>query len=222
MSSLERRVLQHPASGVEAHHFGEDVEKFLPRKVAADQNGVFTFEGLPVTGDYRLEAESPGFQQSYVITMIDTAQQRAEFKGKPYSYLAKQSFVSIMLQIAPGAESVVVKAKAPQGIPTKSENAAPKRIRLGGQVEAAKQIDAPPPEYPEEARAKGIEGAVVLEAVISMEGSPLNLYVLSSPDLALSEAAMKAVRRWRYKPTLLNGEPVEVVTNITVQFELER
>ncbi|MGA8220036.1 MAG: carboxypeptidase-like regulatory domain-containing protein, partial [Candidatus Acidiferrales bacterium] len=71
------------------------MEKFLPRKVAADQNGVFTFEGLPVTGDYRLEAESPGFQQSYVITMIDTAQQRAEFKGKPYSYLAKQSFVSI-------------------------------------------------------------------------------------------------------------------------------
>jgi protein TonB len=62
---------------------------------------------------------------------------------------------------------------------------------------------------------------VLLEAVISMEGTPLNWKVLSSPDPDLSEAAINAVREWRYQPTLLNGEPIEIVTTIAVRFRLE-
>ena len=65
-----------------------------------------------------------------------------------------------------------------------------------------------------------IQGAVVLEAVISKQGTIVNLKVISGhPWLIL--AALDAVRHWKYKPTLLNDEPVEVVTNITVNFSLD-
>jgi protein TonB len=77
------------------------------------------------------------------------------------------------------------------------------------------------PEYPEAARAKGIEGVVLLQAVISTDGEPLSLKVISSPDPSLSKAAEDAVHQWRYEPTLLNGVPIEVVTNVAVRFHLE-
>ena len=63
---------------------------------------------------------------------------------------------------------------------------------------------------------------MLLEGVISIEGEPLSLKVLASPDPDLSQAALDAVKQWRYQPTLLNGQPVEVVTTIAVQFVLER
>ncbi len=63
-------------------------------------------------------------------------------------------------------------------------------------------------------------GTVVLLAVISREGKPLSLKTVASPNRLLSDAAKQAVKQWRYTPTLLNGEPVEVVTTITVNFRL--
>ena len=92
---------------------------------------------------------------------------------------------------------------------------------MGGQVEAAKLIFQPKPEYPENLREKGIQGRVLLEGVISKEGEPLSLKVLKSPDPDLAKAALDAVKQWRYQPTLLNGEPVEVVTTIEIEFDLE-
>ena len=69
----------------------------------------------------------------------------------------------------------------------------------------------------------GIEGAVLLRAVISVDGSLLNLEVANTDvNAGLAKAALDAVKQWRYQPTLLNGQPVEVVTTITVDFRLER
>jgi protein TonB len=95
----------------------------------------------------------------------------------------------------------------------------PKRIRVGGQVEAARLIFQPKPEYPPLARMARISGAVKLEAIISKDGTIQDLKVLSGHPL-LVKAALEAVERWRYQPTLLNGEPVEVVTEIDVNFTL--
>jgi TonB family protein len=116
---------------------------------------------------------------------------------------------------------MLVTAKAPPEVLEKRHAAAPKRIRVGGQVEETKVLTKVPPKYPESARAKGIEGTVLLEAVISTEGVPLSVRVLDSPDPELSDAALTAVRQWRYQPTLLNGQPIEVVTTITISFHLE-
>jgi len=62
---------------------------------------------------------------------------------------------------------------------------------------------------------------VLIEAVISIKGEPMGLKVLSSPSDDLSKAAADAVSRWRYRSTLLNGDPVEVLTTIAVAFRLE-
>ncbi|HUO25212.1 MAG TPA: energy transducer TonB [Candidatus Aquilonibacter sp.] len=77
------------------------------------------------------------------------------------------------------------------------------------------------PLYPPIARNAGIEGKVVLEAVINREGTIENLHVIAGHPL-LVRAALEAVSQWRYRPYLLNNEPVEVQTEITVNFVLNR
>jgi protein TonB len=96
---------------------------------------------------------------------------------------------------------------------------APKRIRVGGQVQTAKLINKVQPIYPPLAKQARIQGTVRLQAIIAKDGSIVELQVLSGHPL-LVQAALDAVRQWRYHPTLLNGEPVEVVTTIDVVFTL--
>lgn len=96
---------------------------------------------------------------------------------------------------------------------------APKRIRVGGQVQTAKLINKVQPIYPPLAKQARIQGTVRLQAIIAKDGGIVELQVLSGHPL-LVQAALDAVRQWRYHPTLLNGEPVEVVTTIDVVFTL--
>jgi TonB family protein len=77
------------------------------------------------------------------------------------------------------------------------------------------------PQYPEQARAEGVQGTVLLRTVISVSGQPVSLTALNNlVDGRLVAAATEAVSQWRYQPTLLNGQPVEVATIITVGFQL--
>ncbi len=108
-------------------------------------------------------------------------------------------------------------AAAPPPPPPKPTT--PKRIRVGGQVEQAKLIFQPKPEYPPLAKMARIQGTVRLEAIISKDGTIQDLRMISGHPL-LVKSALEAVQRWRYQPTLLNGEPVEVVTEIDVNFTL--
>ena len=103
--------------------------------------------------------------------------------------------------------------------PPPPKAATPKRIRVGGQVESAKLIFKPQPEYPPLAKMARIQGTVRLEAIISKDGTIQDLKVIQGHPL-LVKAALEAVQRWRYQPTLLNGEPVEVVTEIDVNYTL--
>jgi len=97
---------------------------------------------------------------------------------------------------------------------------APKRIRVGGQVESAKLIFQPKPEYPPLAKMARIQGTVRLDAIISKDGTIQDLKVISGHPL-LVKAALEAVQRWRYQPTMLNGDAVEVATEIDVNFTLQ-
>ena len=75
--------------------------------------------------------------------------------------------------------------------------------------------------YPPDCKAEGIEGTVALRAAIGRDGSVLNLERINElVDARLVQAAMDAVKQWRYQPTLLNGQPVEVLTDIEVNFKL--
>lgn len=94
-------------------------------------------------------------------------------------------------------------------------------VRIGGQVQAAKIVNRVQPVYPPLARQTRISGTVRLHAIISKDGSIQQLEVMSGHPL-LQQAALDAVRQWRYQPTLLNGEPVEVDTTIDVIFSLNQ
>ena len=93
------------------------------------------------------------------------------------------------------------------------------RLKVGGIVQAAKLLHQVMPVYPPLARQARISGTVRLEAVIGRSGDIQSLQVTSGHPL-LAPAALDAVRQWTYQPTLLNGEPVEVLTQIEVNFKL--
>ena len=78
-------------------------------------------------------------------------------------------------------------------------------------------IEKTTPSYPAIAKAAHVSGAVVLHAIIGKNGAIQNLTVISGPEM-LRASAVEAVQHWRYKPYLLNGEPTEVDTTVTVNF----
>jgi protein TonB len=95
----------------------------------------------------------------------------------------------------------------------------PTRVRVSQGVTAKSIIKKVPPEYPKEARKKHVQGTVVLHGVISHEGDVMEISVVSG-DPMLTQAAIEAVKQWKYKPYLLNGHPVEVETQFQLNFTL--
>ena len=91
--------------------------------------------------------------------------------------------------------------------------------RISGGVIAGNILVKTQPVYPPIAKAAHVGGTVVLHAIISKDGTIQSLQAVSGPDM-LKGAALDAVRQWRYKPYLLNGDPTEVDTTITVNFNL--
>jgi TonB family protein len=95
----------------------------------------------------------------------------------------------------------------------------PERIRVSGNVQAASLITKVTPRYPQEAKQQRIQGMVLFNVIIGKDGHIKNIDLASGPP-ALVAAAQDAVRQWVYKPMMLNGDPVEVVTQIYVNFSL--
>jgi protein TonB len=103
-----------------------------------------------------------------------------------------------------------------------AQDAVQSRTETGGRplppnVTPPKLIHSEVPRYPKDAKKAGISGTVVLKAMITKDGSVNNLVYVSGPQ-GLTDAALKAVKKWKYQPMMINGKPVEVDTNISVEF----
>lgn len=172
----------------------------------SDREGNFSFKALPA-GEYELKVMKRGFEP-FRLPQVTLESGR-------------DSSQSITLQPGTIIEEVeVVPNGTAKPLPS-SATGKPSRIRVGGDIEAPHLITKVQPVYPESARSAGVSGTVILHAIISKDGKPLSLRVMNSqvdPDLARS--AVEAVSHWRYTPTLLNGEPIEVDTTIMVNFSL--
>jgi periplasmic protein TonB len=107
----------------------------------------------------------------------------------------------------------------PSAPPPPPKPTTPQRIRVGGNVEAASLVQKVTPVYPPIAKTAHVSGTVVLHAIIAKNGMIQQLQFVSGPPL-LMQSAMAAVKQWRYRPTMLNGQPVEVDTTIDVVFSL--
>jgi TonB family protein len=175
-------------------------------EATADSAGEYRFPNL-ASGRYEIQIASRGFALLKIPTTVVSG---------------ASSRVDGHLAIGSATESLQVHASRTVAPPAPQTAAAPRRIPVGGNVQAMKLVRQPRPEYPPELRAAGVEGTVVLQAVISKEGSPLELRVLSATDARLNQAALNAVTKWRYTPTLLNGQPVETQTTINIEFHLDQ
>ncbi len=103
--------------------------------------------------------------------------------------------------------------------PVSAPPAAPQQVRVESTLQAANLIKKVVPVYPLLAKSAGVQGAVRFTALIGKDGKIQNLKVISGPA-PLLDAASDAVKRWVYRPTLLNGQPVEVITEIIVNFTI--
>jgi TonB family protein len=171
-----------------------------------DSVGHFEFPRVPA-GSYVLTASIPGFRPL-----------RNEFDLQN----ARDWDRAVTLQVGDVQETVTVResrmAATAQTSP-RPQFAQP--VRVGGNIRAPRKELNVPPTYPVAMRAAGREGVVPIEAIIGRDGTVSSVRVLSAqvhPDFAI--AAVDAVRQWRFRPTLLNGAPVEVVMTVSVKFNL--
>lgn len=108
------------------------------------------------------------------------------------------------------------------GIPEGPPPAEPEGpIRVGGDVAPPVKIRAPSPQYTEIARKARIQGVVIVEAIIDKQGNVTNVKILKPLPMGLDRAAADAVSQWKFKPATLNGKPVAVIYNLTVNFRLQ-
>lgn len=171
----------------------------------ANNAGEYVFPAIPA-GRYALEFRAPGFAVAKVQAEVSDG---------------KAARVDGMLEIGQIAEAMTVRAGTSAPKPANPiSNGAPRPIRVGGNVQASRLITQVRPVYPEDLQQTGVEGTVMMRAVISKAGTVLNPVVVNTGvNPGLAKAALEAVRQWTYQPTLLNGQPVEVLTTIDIHFQ---
>jgi TonB family protein len=144
--------------------------------------------------------------------------ERADFADTPEQYRSEIETADQWVQKALAAKKMEAQAGAIATAPPTPQGT-PQRIRVGGNVQAANLVHKVNPVYPPQAKEAGIQGTVRFTVIIGFDGHMQHLQLVSGHPL-LVEAAREAVSQWRYKPTLLNGSPVEVVTQVDVNFTL--
>jgi TonB family protein len=157
-------------------------------------DGKFTFESLGA-GSYILRVEKPGFAPLYRVFNVN-----------------EDSDVQRGLVLNAAAPSAANEAAAQSSKP----------IRVRGTVEEDNLTRKVQPVYPTAAKAAHVQGTVEMDVTISKEGVPEDIRVVSSPNDDLTQSALEAVRQWRYRPTLLNGRPVPIVTDVIVNYTLSQ
>jgi protein TonB len=120
--------------------------------------------------------------------------------------------------VPPPAPPTLVAAPPPPPPLPPARSKEPTRISAG--VQAGNALFHPSPAYPALAKIARVEGAVIMQALITEDGSIKDLKIVSLSNPLLGTGVIETVKTWKYKPTLLSGEPVEVITTITINFSL--
>lgn len=165
------------------------------QEATTSPDGKFSFESLSA-GSYILHIQKPGFASLYRLFNVqnDSQVQRGLTLGTP----------------------------ATSAKPDSSSSNEPPLVRIGGQLEEANLITKVQPVYPAAAKSAHVQGTVELDVAISKDGVPEDIKVISSPSDDLTQSALESVRQWRYRPTLLNGQPVAIVTDVLIHYTLSQ
>jgi TonB family protein len=183
----------HDADGVAVPHAAitlTNADSSAQLTTSTDANGQFSLKGS-AAGDYILHITKAGYGSVY-----------REFR------LNAQSEISSEFIMAAEGSPALDNATGSKGLP------------VGGAVAQNNLVHKVNPAYPITAKQNRVQGTVQIRASISKDGVPEELRIVSSPSDDLSASALQAVRQWRYRPTLLNGNPVEISTTIVVNYTL--
>jgi TonB family protein len=162
----------------------------------SDASGNFTFKSLPA-GEYEMKVVKPGF---------------AVYRASGLEPSGESSQNITLEAVAAGEDGNAMPALEPGAKPP---------LPLDNGVESAKILTKVTPSYPAAAKEARVQGAVTLDAIIGVDGKPRALRVRNAEiDPELARAAVESVSQWRYRPTLLNDEPIEIATTVVVNFTL--
>lgn len=172
----------------------------------SDMVGNFTFNNVPA-GKYTVEVYAPGFAVFHQdVTLFSGGKASAPVRLQVGHVIDKVSVV------APGSAQPTLSPATSASGP----------IRVGGNVQPTTLLFKADAVYPAALQAAGIEGTVLIEAVISKDGLPISLKPRNTAvDPAFISAAMDSARQWRWSPTMLNGEPIEALTTLQFDFKLQ-
>lgn len=176
------------------------------QSTTANATGGYAFTNL-APGYYTVEVRTPGFAPFRLDNQAVVAGGKLEADAH--------------LIVGHLTERLTVAAQGTPKIQAAPKVSAAGPVRVGGNVQAARITRQVSPDYPEDLRTQGIEGTVVLSAIVSKEGVPIDLKILQNGGNAeFATAAIDAVRQWSYQPTLLNGMPIDALTTIQIDFKL--
>ncbi len=179
-----------------------------------DVESVQSISGLPVLSASAIEAVKQWKYEPYIMAGVPVA-------------VETQVTVSFTLNDKPkgvAGDHPGDSLTAPEGIFDGADSSgstapAPKRIRVSAGVESKMSVKKVPPLYPQEAKDQRIEGTVVMAMIVDKQGNVASLQLISGHPM-LAPAAIEAVKQWKYRPYLLNQTPVEVETQVQVNFTL--
>jgi protein TonB len=211
-----------------------------PQDKGPGQTGTFTNAAVPASNP-KAQAEKPSKPQdqsaaskpsSKVLPAKQASEPESEALRSPEA--APGNLAMVRKEEGPPGATAEMPIAVPGGVPSGASNnlanvvgdipvavpnIAGQKVRVSSGVAQGLLVRQVTPKYPAMAQQARIQGTVVLQAVIGKDGTVQNLHVISGPPM-LIQAAMDAVRQWRYKPYHVNGEPVEADTQINVNFKL--
>ena len=185
---------------------------YLQPPAAGGSSAAAVHAPVPTVTSKTLSTPSPVPKRQEVTAPVQPAVTAVGVLGGVPGGVVGGAPIGVLSAVPSSPHSVPVLSKIPDPAPVK-------RIRVASRVVEANLIHDVPPQYPPEAGRARIEGAVVLLATIGTDGSVKDVRIESGLPI-LAQAAIDAVRQWRYKPYLIDGEPVEVDSRITINFTL--
>lgn len=160
---------------------------------------------------------------------MNLTEKRSEIKGaRRFAIVAGMAVVALAtcasalalrMEIAAKGSAPVVQSDSAQSNSAQPDSG--HALNVNASIMAGQRISGPNPIYPAQAKADKVEGAVILFLRINKDGEPIDIRIKKSVRADLDESALTAVQQWRWKPYLLNGDPTEVKTTVTVTYHLQ-
>jgi TonB family protein len=187
-------------------------------ELRSDGTGRFAFTDLP-TGRYSVEVLRPGFKTVKLEVVLAKEGGEGRFQLKLGS-IRETIVVSVPSTPASGTAAPAVPASVTRATPgaTAAEPCVDSGT-TGGQIVPPKKLVDIKPLYPDHLRSDKVAGTVTLEGLVGRDGTPRDLRVIEAPHVDLGKAVVDAVGRWKFTPTLLNCEPVDVAITVVASFE---